>query len=134
MDISERLFAGDDAVYVSLAEKYKATCENKQLVKDGGFWVEQSKYKGIYTFKAVLKVGDKPALSTAFGNPGQCNSVDTMKGSRQCGLATVLMRDCFEDEDVTKNGGWLDPQIWNDPVTNAVRYAFRLQLCYYYYC
>ena len=43
-----------------------------------------------------------------------------MEGSRWCGLVTALMQECFGDKDITGNGGWRDPAIWNNPDKNAI--------------
>ena len=64
------------------------------------------------TFKAGLEKGVQafPEPSRLEAKPGECNYFRTQENFRNCGLATALFEECFQDKDVTKNGG-VDPNV-----------------------
>ena len=81
------------------------------------FWIEKiTNPESEITFKAVLEQVGDTWLSKLDADPGECRDVETQQGSGQCGLATALFQVCFQDEDVTKDGG-LNPS--KNPDFNA---------------
>ena len=73
-----------------------------------------------YHFKIFLKKDDDNYLSLLkAGKGGQCESVATLEEFRRCGFATQLMLLCFQDRDITANGGVdisTDEQFEKNPV------------------
>ena len=79
-------------------------------MKHGSFVVQKVKSKAKkydWNFEAVF---EDTALSTLKANiGGVCNEIETIKGSRRCGLATRLMEFCFEDPTI----GSVNPRTVN---------------------
>ena len=92
----------------------RETCENEELKRQGQFWIAKYLLESdawTISFKVVLAGRDGNSLSELKADHGACNKVETKEGSENCGLATALMTACFEDEDVTGDGG-LELDIW----------------------
>ena len=102
---------------IKLNDRFRDSCENKQLVSKGAFTVkkfkvptedqmEGSEDEEKWVFQACLSTGSlcnkvEGILSRLVGElDGECNDVKTFDGSEHCGLATALMEFCFTDPDI----------------------------------
>ena len=63
---------------------------------------EITEIKNQWLFEAVLKNGEETTvLSTLKAvEGGECDDIETTKGSWRCGLATSLLEFCFTDPDI----------------------------------
>ena len=107
-------------------------CKSDELKNNKKFFIQKydlkdvkDKYGHDFAFMVVLNKGqvfdpEQPKYkSILFGDKGGvCDNAQTDERYERCGLATDLMTLCFQDLDITKNGG-VDPneeeQFKNNP-------------------
>ena len=91
-------------IKLSLPIEKMGSCENTDLKKQKHFFVRKSVDAGMLSqirFDAVLTKNSYTVLAELMAKSGGvCNTMETFEGSRRCGLASELMKLCFDDDDV----------------------------------
>ena len=96
-------------IKVPLPIKYSINCSNNDLRQQKYFFVrkiltfplDDPDFRGQIKFEAALAINNAPPLAFLLAREGGvCLYVVTYPWSLRCGLATELMKLCFDDEDV----------------------------------
>ena len=115
-------------------------CKNQEIIRSRKYFVQKYDLKDVkgtfahdFAFRVVL---DKSAdddmknpryKSVVYGDRGgECDSAQTDENFERCGFSTRLMTLCFQDPDITKNGGVdseLEEQFKNNPEQQKVAAA-----------
>ena len=104
---------------ISFNLKLHKNCKSEELIKNKKFFIQKydlkdvkEKYGHDYAFLVVLDKGQdfdpkQPKYkSILFGDKGGvCDNAQTDERYESCGFTTGLMTLCFQDPDITKNGG-----------------------------